>query len=404
MHDTYAHWKPTTRPSTARAYAYAWRRYTDWCAEVGREPWQDPDGDTFAEFVKAMTRAGLKVTTIRQCRAAIIYRYATDPALYGLEDPAKTAGAKNEMAIIGERDLDRRVPQALPMTPDVLEKVLAASAVRRSGEAHDAALLRHAEAEATLGIMYDAALRCDDMARVEWGDLDPTSDDDGNRTLYVRPGKTRDDRYAPVSPSVWAALQRWRAACPTPYGKITSAGSAQAIGQRIRRLGDFAGVPITGHSPRRGRATAAARNGATEYDVMSLCGWKSPKIAAGYVEPLKANKVAARVFPNGHAEPEPDPEPVAVISARVERIAASTSALDMARRLGASRDHPEVAPQRARFAELWPLPDPPLDCARDDCPGFVLTANPRPDERYCCDQCRQIARNARRRANRKDTT
>ena len=45
-----------------------------------------------------MTRAGLKATTLRQCRAAIVYRYATDPALYGLDDPTKTDRAKAEMS------------------------------------------------------------------------------------------------------------------------------------------------------------------------------------------------------------------------------------------------------------------------------------------------------------------
>ena len=402
--DDYPHHKPKTRPNTARAYAYAWRRYTGWCAEVGREPWADPDGETFAEFVKAMTRAGLKAPTVRQLSASIAYRYATDPALYGLDDPTKAEQALAEMSRIGERDRDRRKPQALEMTPDVLERVLAASALRRSGESHDAALLRHAEADAVLRLMFDAALRVDDAARVEWTDLDDRPDDNGNRTLYVPPGKTRHDRYAPITPTTWAALQRWRAASPDPTGRISTASNAQALGQRIRRLGEFAGIPITGHSARRGRASSAASDGATEYDLMALGGWKSPQIVAAYVKPLKANKVAARLYPNGHAEPEPEPDPVAIISARVENIAACTLALDMARRLGADRDHPEVAPQRARFVKLWPLPDPPLDCARPGCPGFVLVASPRPDERFCCDQCRQTARNARRRAARRDKT
>ena len=402
--DGYEHHKPLTRPSTAKAYTYAWRRYTDWCHTAGREPWNDPDGETFTEFVKAMTRAGLKATTLRQCRAAIVYRYATDPSLYGLDDPTKTDRAKAEMSRISDRDRARRQVKALELTPDLLERVLAASVLRRSGEGHDAARLRHLEAEATLRLMFDCLLRADDMARAEWTDLDARPDDNDNRTLYVRPGKTRDDGYAPVTPATWAALQRWRAASPDPTGRISTANSPQALGQRIRRLGQFAGIPITSHSARRGRATTAARDGATEYELMALGRWKSPAMANEYVKPLKANKVAARLYPNGHAEPEPDPEPVAVISARVERIAASTLALDMARRLGAGRDHPEVAPERARFVELWPLPDPPLDCARDDCPGFVLVASPRPDERFCCDQCRQIERNARRRAARKDKT
>ena len=208
MDDSYGydHWKINpktrrrTRSTTRRAYAYAWRRYTAWCESEGCDPWDDPKGKTFAGFIEAMTRAGLKATTLRQVRAAIVYRYATDPALHRRKDPTETRRAKEAMAEIAELDDGRRKPQALEMTPDVLERVLCASAVRRSGEGHDAALLRHAEADATLRLMFDAALRVDDMSRVEWADRDDRLDDNGNRTLYVRPGKTRHDRFAPITP------------------------------------------------------------------------------------------------------------------------------------------------------------------------------------------------------------
>ena len=138
--------------------------------------------------------------------------------------------------------------------------------------------------------MFDAALRVDDMARAEWPDLDPRPDDNDNRTLYVRPGKTRHDRYAPVTPPTWAALQRWRATSPDPNGRISTANSPQALGQRIRRLGEFAGIPITGHSARRGRASSAARDGATEYDLMALGGWKSPAMVNGVRQALEGQQ------------------------------------------------------------------------------------------------------------------
>ena len=416
--DDYQHHKPTTRPSTARAYRYAWRRYTDWCATEGREPWADPDGATFAGFVVAMTRAGLKATTLRQCRAAIVYRYATDPALYGLADPTKTDRAKAEMSRISERDLARRPAKALEMTPDMLEKVLEVSMLRRSGESREAAALRHLEAEATLRLMFDCLLRADDMARAEWTDLDARPDDNDNRTLYVRPGKTRDDGYAPVTPATWAALQRWRAASPDPTGRISTANSPQALGQRIRRLGQFAGIPITSHSARRGRATTAARDGATEYELMALGRWKSPAMANEYVKPLKANKVAARLYPNGHDTADTAEgdraqnlaDAFAETTPALMEWAALEAALQMAVQLGAARDHPAVAATRARILELWPeaLADhPPPDCARGGCCGMVgfsiSTGGRASTDRWCSEQCRRTVRNARRRAGRKQT-
>ena len=404
--DDYQHHKPKARASTRRAYEYAWRRYTEWCATEGREPWHDPLGETYAAFVAAMTRSGLKATTLRQCRAAMVYRYRTDPALHGLADPTRTKAVRDEMTTINEQDSNRRPPKALEMTPDMMEKVLTASVLRRSGEGHKQAALRHAEAEATLRLMYDAALRVDDMARVEWGDLDPKPDDGGYRTLYVRPGKTRRDRYAPVGPQTWEAVQHW-GDLSGRTGRISTANSAQALGQRIRRLGEFAGILITGHSPRRGRATTAARDGATEYELMALGGWKSPEVVAEYVKPLHANRVVARLYPNGHDDPGPEPATVAgqVTVANAAKLQytdigmlAMAVIFDL---LPPDKRAESVATVRNRILEWWPHRDPPRECARDGCAGFVLTVNPRPDERWCSDQCRQTARNTRRRAARK---
>ena len=130
---------------------------------------------------------------------------------------------------------------------------------------------------------------------------------------------------------------------------------------------------------------------------MALGGWKSPDVVSEYVKPLAANRVAAKLYPNGdHSEAEAGPESDPYDPRRA-RLDANTAALDMARKLGATRDHPVVADYRASFVELWPLAEPPKDCARDGCPGFVFTANPRPDERYCCDDCRAEVRRERRR-------
>ncbi len=404
---TYEHHEHDTSTNTRQAYESSWKVYLEWCATEGREPWDDPTGDTFAAFVVAQVRAGRKPTTLRLHRAAIGYRYRTDPALYGLDDPARTERATAEMKRINRRA--PRTDKALPMTPDVMERVLAASKVRRSGEGHDAARLRHLEAEATLRLMYDGALRADDMARVEWGDIDPKPDADGYRTLYVRPGKTREDRYAPVTPPTWNALQRWRRWSPTPDGRITTATGAAPLGQRIYRLGQYCGVPITGHSPRRGRASAAARDGATEYELMALGGWKSPKIANEYVRPLQANRVAARLDKangNGHhVEPSPaDIEHERAKDLWDEKQAGMLLMAAMLDALPADKRAEAIDAQRSAVLALWPQPEPPRPCARPGCPGLVLVLNPRPDERWCNPVCRAVVKRAERAAARAEQT
>ena len=308
------------------------------------------------------------------------------------------------------------------MTPDMMERVLRASALRRSGEGHYKATLRHLEAAATLRLMFDSALRVDDMVRVGWAHLSTDPASNGHRTLYVPPGKTPHDRYGNVSPPTWEALQRWRAATPDPTGRISTASNAQALGERIRRLGQFAGIPITGHSPRRGVATTLAQAGATEQELRAVGGWKSPQMVSEYVDaPHAAANAVTRLYPT-----DDDPAPASYTDswarARADMAANAPAALayfdkildnstallpyiaglSMAVALNADRTHPAVHHARYRILELWPTRDLPEDCARPDCPGMVLTLGARPDERWCSDRCRQIARNERRRAARKD--
>ena len=414
-HDTdtygYDHWDDDTRPGTRRAYFYCWKRYTGWCDTEGRDPWHDPDGETFAAFARAMIRSGLKATTLRQCRAAVAYRYrdpdelnpSPDP-LADSPDPTKAEQVNKIMKRVNKRSRKHRPAKALPMTPDVRDRALRASAVRRSGESHDAARLRHLECEATLRLMFDGALRCDDMVRIEWAHVDSDPAANGHRTCYVPPGKTDEPRTANVSPPTWAALQHWHAATPDPAGRITTAATAKTLGERIRRLGEFSGTGITGHSPRRGVLTTAAQDGASQFELMAISGHKSPAVLAEYVDaPHAASNYVTKLQP---ADPDPAPDGdrsgVGAALRYIGKIMDDSVAmlpyiagLSMAVALNASRDDPAVAYARDRLIELWPLPDPPPDCARDDCPGFVLTANPRPDERFCCDQCRQIERNAR---------
>ena len=385
----YQHHDRDASAGTRRAYEYAWRRYLRWCEAEGREPWNDPDGETFAAFTAAMVRAGLKATTLRQCRAAIVYRYRTDPALYKLADPTKTDTARAEMKAIARRDRGRRPNKALPMTPDVRERVLRVSALRRSGETADKARLRHAEAEAVLRLMFDAALRCDDMVRAEWGHLDTDPAANGHRSIYVPPGKTGHDRHGSVSAPTWAALQRWRAVTPDPDGRISTASTAQAIGERIRRLGVVAGVPLSGHSPRRGVATTLAQAGATEQELRAVGGWRSPAMVSEYCDaPHAASNAVSRLYQHeppaaDHAEPT---ETADLALARAQGAVMLAAALS--RRFGGVADDPAVMAAQELVFELWPLDDPPPRCERPGCPGLLLAVERRPTDRWCSTACR----------------
>ena len=393
----YDHHDPDVSAGTIRAYEFCWRRYVGWCSAEGRDPWTDPDGKLFAEFVVAEVRAGRKPNTISQSRAAITYRYRTDPALYGLADPAKSEAVVSEMKRLSRRTRGQRVAKAPAMTPDILERVVAVSAIRRSRESAQRAVERHLEFACTVRLMFDSALRCDDMMRAEWGHLSAEANGGGFRSVYVPPGKTAHDRHGNVSPPTWAALQRWRTLCPTPAGRISTAASARALGERIRRGGAFAGIEISGHSPRRGVLTAAARGGATMSELMAVAGHKSPSMVSEYVDaPDAADNAVARLY----AAPEPEPEPPAAVGLGTSDVvdlmfwSAHEFGLNLAVKLGADRDHPAIVAVHKVVFDRWPKGveglSQPRHCARPGCPGLVglRVGSTGGRERWCSDRCR----------------
>ena len=389
---TYQHHDPDVSAGTVRAYEFGWRRYVGWCEAEGREPWNDPDGETFAAFIVAEVRAGRKPNTISQCRAAVTYRYRVDPRLYGLPDPAKSDAVVAEMKRLSRRARGQRVAKAPPLTLDLLELVVAVSAIRRSRESAQRAVERHLEFEATVRLMFDAALRTDDVMRVEWADVSTEANGGGFRSLFVKPGKTPGTRFGNVSPKTWTALQHWRSISPTPDGLITTARSARALGERIRRAGAFAGVEISGHSPRRGVLTEAARNGASEFELMSIAGHKSPSMVYEYTDQGDAaDNAVSRLYDEPDPEPEGDPwtDGARHVWGLVDAAAAEAQ-IQLLARLDIHRDHPVAVEVWAELRAAWPAPEPPRYCAREGCAGGVaFTVGSGSDaERWCSDRCR----------------
>ena len=408
MHD------PIITDRTRKNYEQGWKRFADWCEAEGLDP-LDGKGETVASWLRAMYAEGRKPGTLKLWRVAVAYRYSTDPKLLGKPDPTKTDEVRRALVLItrAAARAGRGTKQANAMTFDVMERVLSASVLRRRCESPKQAELRHIEAEATLRLMFDCALRTDEMVRAEWSDLSTDPDvTTGARTLHIPVSKTDQNGngdYGHVSPTTWAALQRWRARTPTPAGRISTAPKPNALAGRIRRLGEVAGVELSGHSARRGVATEVGRNGGSLFEVMAVGRWKDAATAKRYVDaPNAARNAVSKLYPGDHAEPDPnlpDPNLPDLTDAFQEyaELARLQGALDMAAYARLGPDDPEVAAVRARLLEMWPLPDhPPPDCERPGCPGLILNAEQVARRRWCSIRCQDAARNDRRRAARHD--
>jgi len=79
------------------------------------------------------------------------------------------------------------------------------------------------------------------------------------------------------------------------YGRPFTAAS---FGNRMRKWCDAAGIPdCSSHGLRKAGATRAAENGASEYTLMAMFGWMTPKEAARYTRAVRQKRLAAAGMP-----------------------------------------------------------------------------------------------------------
>lgn len=125
---------------------------------------------------------------------------------------------------------------------------------------------------------------------------------DGGRTIVWTEVKGRKKllkaRELPILPdlrkSIDAAPSEHSTYLVTEYGKpFTSNG----FGNWFRKRCNEAGLThCSAHGLRKAGATIAADNGATEYELMSVFGWESPKEAARYTKKANRKRMAARAI------------------------------------------------------------------------------------------------------------
>lgn len=300
--------------ATRRAYAADWKTFTAWCAERGRVP-MPATAQTLTEYVTHLTTAPsartghpLGPSSIERALAAIrtMHNAADTP-------PPQTKGARKVLSGYREYLATTHHPAAQPRkadpaVPDALRAMLAVIDRTTLAGMRDAALL-------LLG--YACAARVSELAALDIGDVRETEDGllvtvyrrkiktftevavpyGGNpatcpvravralRTAMAADGHTtgplliRIDRHG----NIGVPLIRKGRPIGDPAGRLTADGVADIV----IRIANRAGLQgrWTGHSLRRGFATAARRAGATLERIGRHGGWKDGSTALlGYLE------------------------------------------------------------------------------------------------------------------------
>jgi site-specific recombinase XerD len=278
--------------ATLRAYSTDWADFATWCRTVGFDPLPAAAG-VVAGYVSEMAfppddRPPAAVSTITR-------------RLAGIGQVHQLAGHSNPCTDALVRETMRGVRRALGVAPRQKRAVTTAditAAVTHLGDS-----LAEQRDRVILLVGYAGAMRRSELAAVTAADIDQVPEG-----LLIRLRRSKTDQEArgrkieivygahPVTCPV-RALRAWLTASAIidgpillgidRHGRLLGPLSAQGVAIVVKRHMGRLGYPVTdfaGHSLRRGHATTAARNGATERTIMRTTGHTTTATVRGYID------------------------------------------------------------------------------------------------------------------------
>jgi len=307
IRDTVSHGRAA---NTLRAYAGDWADFVTWCDAVGLQPLPATPG-TVAGYLSEMKappddRPPLKVATMTRRLAALGQVHQ----VCGYPNPCVDQLVKDFMRG-ARRDLGVAPRQKKAIaTDDIRAAVTAldnkAAADRAKGAAGSAPQLLDVRDRLLLLLGFAGAMRRSELASIDLADVDQVPE---GLLVHLRHSKTDQDRKGrkveivygndeatcPVRAyRAWVTRLERQGVTDGPlfrrvdhHGRLLGPLSAEAVAivvkRHMGRLG-YTASDFAGHSLRRGMATTAARNGASERTIMRTTGHTSAATVRGYIE------------------------------------------------------------------------------------------------------------------------
>jgi integrase len=278
--------------ATLRAYTTDWTDFATWCRTVGFDPLPAAPG-VVAGYVSEMAfppddRPPAAVSTITR-------------RLAGIGQVHQLAGHSNPCSDALVRETMRGIRRALGVAPRQKRAITTADITAAVSHLDDTLAARRDRAILLLG--YAGAMRRSELAAVTVADIDQVPEG-----LLIRLRRSKTDQEArgrkieivygthPTTCPV-RALRAWLTATGITtgpvlrgidrHGRLLEPLSAQGVAIVVKRHMGALGHPVAefaGHSLRRGHATTAARNGATERTIMRTTGHTSTVTVRGYID------------------------------------------------------------------------------------------------------------------------
>lgn len=305
--------------STKRAYEFEWRRFTAWCARMGRIPlpaspetvqqfvlWLDSE-ETFTPDKKKR----LKPPSIKRALAAL-------STAHGLRDQPSPVSNQVVMRTLEKVMRDQGVR---PTKKRAIRAAHFETAIRFIPRD-----LRGLRDRAILLMGFNGAFRRSELAALDVHDLRPQGDEgyvvlvERSKTDQHGKGKLKGIPRMPDDPETCpaGALEAWLEAAGVTEGpvfleidvwgnlkdkRMSDQAVARAVKRFVRRakssgvdIGDFDIDDVAGHSLRRGFITDAIEAGVPDTVIMEQSGHRDHKTFSGYKEEMNLldEKSAAR--------------------------------------------------------------------------------------------------------------
>jgi site-specific recombinase XerD len=276
-------------PNTLRGYRADLADFQAWC-QTHEVSWLPATPATLALYVTALAQSGRKAATIAHRMAAIGQAHQLAGHV-----PSPTTHPELRATLAGiRRTIGTAKQSKAPLVTEELRRLLRSQGPTPLAEVRDRLIL-------LLG--FAAALRRSELVALDVQDLEETGD---GVVVHLRRSKTDqeaagEDRAVPFGqhPETCPvrALRAWLSTSGISQGPLLrpinrhgQLGPGQltdrSIARIVQRDCDRAGLEAAeygGHSLRAGLATSAAAGGASERSIMQQGGWKSERIARGYI-------------------------------------------------------------------------------------------------------------------------